>query len=152
MIRAIRSKPALRVVLLAAGLLLASGVAACGDSFPPAPEELDGGVLATFEVQSEEFHVWTQRPGTIQQLEALEAGESDATIPNGELRRGPGRGDHNTSWSWHLDPATVEMEDLTAEVCDGRPSLVESNLDHWIDEVGRYCPWSAELVELRDYR
>lgn len=140
------------LVRLAAAALLGAGLAACGDSLPTPPEELDGGVLATFEVQSERFHVWTHDPETIQQLEALEEGESEAGIPNGELRCGPGPGEYNAPWSWHMDPDAVEMAEATAEVCDGRPSFVESEVDYFVDEVGRYCPWSAELVGLQDLR
>lgn len=139
-------------VRLVAACLLGTVLAACGDSLPTPPEELDGGVLATFEVQSERFHVWTDDVETIDELEALEAGESEASIPNGVLRRGPGPGEYNAPWSWHMDPDEVEMAEATAEVCDGRPSFVESEVDYFVDEVGRYCPWSAELVGLQDLR
>lgn len=148
---AIDSHRVLPLPLLAAGVLVAA-LAACGDSLPTPPEELDGGVLATFEVQSERFHVWTRDPGTIQQLEALEEGESRASIPNGELRRGAGPGEFNAPWSWHMDPESVGMTEVAAEVCDGKPSFVESEVDYFVDEVGRYCPWSAELVGLQDLR
>lgn len=140
------------LVRLAAAALLAAGLAGCGDSLPTPPEELDGGVLATFEVQSERFHAWTHDPETIQQLEALEEGDSEASIPNGVLRRGPGPGELNSPWSWHMDPNQVEMAEVTAEACDGKPSFVESEVDYFVDEVGRYCPWSAELVGLQEVR
>lgn len=139
---------------------LALGVAAtlvgslgCG-SDPAAPDrgELAGGVLATFDVSGEEFHVWTDDGAAVQQLLDVEAGRSQATIPNGRLLEGPGRGEHNAPWSWHLDPQDLTMAEVTAEVCDGRPSFVESDLEYWLNEVGRFCPWSAELVELQDFR
>lgn len=135
-----------------AAAALALAVVACGDGPTEVPDELDSGMLATFRVQSETFRVWTTRVETMQQLEALEAGESAASIPNGELRRGPGRGEFNAPWSWHMDPNAVTMAESTIEVCDGRPSFVESNLDTWIEDIGRYCPWSAELVRLQDLR
>lgn len=141
--------PRLRSVTIA---VLVVAVAACGDAPTDVPDELEEGVLATFRVQSDTFRVWTTRAETIQQLEALEAGESAANIPNGALRRGPGRGDFNAPWSWHMDPQGVAMAEVTAEVCDGRPSFVESNLETWLEDVGRYCPWSAELVGLEDLR
>jgi hypothetical protein len=43
------------------------------------------------------------------------------------------------------------MADFTTEVCDARPSYVEENVGEFVDNVGRYCPWSARLVELRNY-
>lgn len=124
------------------------------ESDPAAPdhEELTGGVLATFEVSGDEFRVWTDDETSIQQLLDVEAGRSQATIPNGRLLEGPGRGEHNTPWSWHLDPDDLTMAEMTAEVCDGRPSFVEEDLEYWLNQVGRFCPWNAELVELRDFR
>ncbi|MEJ2212196.1 MAG: hypothetical protein P8129_24670, partial [Anaerolineae bacterium] len=115
---------------------------------PPGDGELSGGVLATFDVNGEEFRVWVTNPGTIQQLLDLASGEGGANIPNGRIQRGPGLADHNLPWSWHLDPQDIEMAEMTAEVCDGTPSYVEEHLDEFVDTVGRYCPWSARLVSV----
>ncbi|MEO3993764.1 MAG: hypothetical protein QN229_05640 [Desulfurococcaceae archaeon TW002] len=41
-----------------------------------------------------------------------------------------GDGGFNKSWGWHLDPDTVEVADVTIELCDGMPSFVESELDY----------------------
>lgn len=117
---------------------------------PLAP--LAGGVVATFMVVDETFSAWVRNPETIQQLFDLEAGESIASIPVGPVVAGAGRGAHNAPWSWHLDPDAITMAEATIELCDGRPSDVESDLDYWINTVGQYCPWGADLVELRDYR
>ncbi len=38
------------------------------------------------------------------------------------------------------------------ELCDGLPSDVEKDIDYWAGTVGRFCPWSAVLVSLKDYR
>ena len=38
------------------------------------------------------------------------------------------------------------------EVCDDRPTYVESHLADFLDVVKSYCPRSAKLVALRDYR
>ncbi|MFQ5950918.1 MAG: hypothetical protein ACE5KH_02400 [Candidatus Geothermarchaeales archaeon] len=59
-----------------------------------------------------------------------------------------GDGGFNSPWSWHLDPDTVRMTEASIEVCDGLPSDIEGNLDYWIDTVGSFCPWSAEIVEV----
>jgi len=137
----------MQTLLPFASLLL---LLACGDD-PVAPD-LQGGVLATFTDADEEFHVWVTKESTIEQLFALRDGESRANIPNGPLLRGPGPGDHNDPWSWHYDPARVQMAELTIEICDGRPSFVEDNLDAFVEDVGRYCPWGAELVSVEDFR
>lgn len=138
-------------LLLLCGLLAACAPAATATPTPP-PAALSGGVLATFEAAGDTFHVWVTNPATIDQLLALQAGESAAGIPNGKILAGPGAGDHNAPWSWHLDPEDIEMAELTMELCDGAPSYVEEHLADFTDTVGRYCPWSAQLTGLDDRR
>ena len=113
---------------------------------------LRGGILARFDVAGERFRVWVTNPGTIRQILDLRDGKSQATIPNGRILRGPGRGRHNRPWHWHLDPQDIAMAENTIEVCDALPSYVEANRDEYVDNVGRYCPWSARLVGVKDHR
>lgn len=134
---------------LALMALLAGGIAC--DS-PTSPSELRGGVLATFDVSGEPFKVFVTNPSTVDQLLALRDGTSRASIPNGRILRGPGLGNHNRPYDWHLDPEDIQMAEITIEVCDGRPSYVQANIREFVDNVGRYCPWSASLVELVDRR
>ena len=115
-------------------------------------EALRGGLLATFSVEGETFNVWITRAQTIQQILDLHDGKSQATIPNGSLAAGPGQGAHNEPWSWHLDPEATEMAENTIEVCSGLPSFIEADLNEWINNVGQYCPWSAVLVRVEDFR
>jgi hypothetical protein len=112
---------------------------------------LRGGVLATFEVGGERFRTWTTNPQTIQDLYELQQGTSTANIPNGRILRGAGRARHNAPYHWHLDPQDIAMAEATIELCDGLPSYVEENVDDYVENVGRYCPWAAKLVELRDF-
>jgi hypothetical protein len=95
--------------------------------------------------------VWVVNPQTIWDLYQLKRGLSTASIPNGHLLRGPGRAAHNVPYGWHLDPRDISMADFTTEVCDARPSYVEDNVGEFVDNVERYCPWNATLVELRNY-
>ena len=83
-------------------------------------------------------------PDTIDQLIALRDGTSSANIPNGRILRGPGAGNHNAPWSWHIDPDSLEFADMTMEVCDGLPSHVEDGTL----AGDRYCPWSAEVIDI----
>jgi hypothetical protein len=122
-------------------------LAACGDSSSTA----SGGVLATFAVGDETFRVFVTNPATIQQLFDLRDGLSNASIPSGALRTGPGVEGHNAPWSWHLDPEDIEMAELAIEACDGTPSIVEDDLAGYL-ALGRFCPWSATLVEIEDLR
>jgi hypothetical protein len=116
------------------------------------PNPLAGGIVVTFDVEGERFNVWLTNPTTIAQVEAFIDAGVETMIPNGPLLRGPGTGDHNQPWNWHLDPAQTEVAEVTIELCDAMPSYVEANLDAFIEEVGRYCPWNATVVAVRDYR
>lgn len=150
----------LRMFALALLLAMSLLAAACGDdnddaTSTPADDgkaALAGGLLASFQVGEESFRVWITNPATIQQVLDLEVGASTASIPTGRILDGPGTGDHNAPWTWHLDPEDIEMADFTIEVCDATPSYVEDNKREFIDVVLRYCPWSAELASVEDYR
>jgi hypothetical protein len=121
---------------------------------PPKPTQptLHGGILATFDVVGETFKVWVTNPGTIQQILDLQSGASGDNIPNGRILRGAGEGNHNAPYSWHLDPQDIETASMTTEVCDAEPSYVEQNVDEFVDNVKRYCPWSARLIGVEDLR
>jgi hypothetical protein len=110
------------------------------------------GALATFEVGGERFRVWTTNPQTIHDLHELQQGTSTANIPNGRILYRPGRAKHNAPYHWHLDPQDIAMAQIAIEVCDAMPSYVEENVDEFVGTVGRYCPWQARLVDLRDFR
>lgn len=59
------------------------------------------------------------------------------------------RVDYNPSYSYHLDPASIEFFEYAVEVCDSTPVYVEEHLD----EVGGdflpdsvFCPWNSQLT------
>ncbi len=141
-IRQSKSSSLFFTIILAA-LLLA------GCTSPESPD-LEGGILATFDVLGEKYSIFITNEDTIDDVFALEAGTSNAAIPSGKLLRG--QVSYNKPWSWHIDSEDIVMAEMTIELCDGLPSHVEENLDYWVDTVGRFCPWSAELVEIEDYR
>lgn len=149
----------LRLAAVAALSVLAIAAVACNGNDDDdsngngnGDDPLTGGILATFAVNDDEFTAWVTKEQTIEDILALEAGESQANIPNGVILRGPGEDDHNAPWSWHLDPEDIEMAEATIEVCDGALDYVEDNVDEFVDQIGRYCPWSAELVSVEDRR
>lgn len=114
-------------------------VAGCGDD-PTMPE-----AEAVFELRvvDETFRVGVNDPVQIDSFAARLASGAEGNL-NGELRAG--HGGFNSPWSWHLDPETVEVADATIELCDGKPSMVEDDLDYWLGTVKRYCPWGAKVV------
>lgn len=63
---------------------------------------------------------------------------------NGTIERGTK--DYNDNWSWHFVENQWGLAEISTEVCDGRPSFVEEELDYWVDQVGRFCPWSSRVV------
>jgi hypothetical protein len=115
----------------------------------PAPS-LSGGILVTFDVEGEEYRIFVKNEDTIEDILALQRGESEAAIPSGKIIGEPVF--YNQPWSWHIDPVDVHMAEFTIEVCSGLPSHVENDIDYWVNTVGRFCPWSAEIVEIEDYR
>jgi hypothetical protein len=123
---------------VAAALVAALSLAACGDNMT----QPSGPAIVTFRVVDETFRV---RLTTAAQVEAARAAMSGgrARIPNGRIVAGT---DVNTGWSWHLED--VEFAEFTIELCDGRPSDVEREGVRF--GGGRYCPWSAVVVEIRN--
>lgn len=64
---------------------------------------------------------------------------------NGDIERG--NGGYNNEWSWKFIPGRWNIYERSMEVCDGRPGMVEEDLDYWVDQVGNFCPWSSRVVE-----
>jgi hypothetical protein len=106
------------------------------------------GVYATFRVVSDVFRASITNAMGIDQVLALWRGQSQAKIPVGELECG--NGTFNCGWTWRMSPASITFAEVTIEVCDATPSYVQGNCASFPN--GRYCPWSAEVIELRDCR
>ncbi len=84
-------------------------------------------------------------------LDRARAAEAETLIGAGHVKIVTGRvargdGGFNAPWSWHLEPASIAFVDAATEFCDGCPSYLDANLDHWIADVGTYCPYSTELI------
>ena len=129
-------------------LLLAIG---CSSPTAPSPD-LNGGVVATFEVGPERFQVFVTNTAAIARLLDLRRGATTGSIPNGRIRHGAGAGQHNAPHAWHLDPDDIQIVGLAIELCDGAPSYVDAHVDEYVEVIGRYCPWGARLVRVDDYR
>jgi len=124
-------------------LLMAPG---CGQP----DETLTDGILVTFDVSGETYKIFISNETTIEQVLAVQRGESQATIPNGRILRGAVS--YNEPWNWHIDTEDIEMAEMTIELYDGRPSLVEADIDYWVDTVQRFAPWAATIIEVQDLR
>jgi len=106
------------------------------------------GVYATFRVVSDVFQASITNTTGIDQALALWRGQSQAKIPVGQLECG--NGTYNCGWTWRMSPASITFAEVTIEVCDATPSYVQGNCASFPN--GTYCPWSAELIDLRDCR
>ena len=111
---------------------------------------LSDGILVTFKVIDETYKVFITNKETISEVFAVKNGTSSATIPSGRIIDEPI--DYNQPWTWHIDSEDIHMAEITIELCDGRPSMVEENLDYWVNSVQRFCPWHAEIIKIEDFR
>lgn len=58
-----------------------------------------------------------------------------------------GNGGHNGDYPWHFVVGEWTLTEVAMEVCDASPSYVSDNVAYFVEEVGRYCPWSARVLE-----
>lgn len=93
------------------------------------------------------FTVKTSDPNVIEKAEnQLKIPFEQRTLHiNGDIERGTE--DYNSNWSWHFVPDRWDLVEISVEVCDGRPQMVEDDLDYWVDQVGYFCPWSARVLK-----
>jgi hypothetical protein len=103
------------------------------------------GKLFGIEVSGERFAVRATDHETISQLADNYSGLNNMHV-TGKLARGDGG--FNQPWGWHIEPATVRMAEVSIELCDGRPSMVQEGLEYWLRTVGTFCPWSSKVIEI----
>ena len=125
--------------LLASACLFA--LSAC-DSVQEDPET--EATTYIIQVADETFRMQTTDPDV--------ATIADGLLASGETMNvdGPllaGNGAFNAPYSWHLDPDHITFSPVTIELCDGTPSMVEDDLDYWLNNVGAYCPWGITVID-----
>jgi hypothetical protein len=123
-------------------LVLLLTVAACGGdvaSTRPTPAQ-----EFVIEVAGEQFRLRTTNLAAATALDERRR-TGVLGVVSGRIVRGDGG--FNAPWSWHLDPLSIEVPQASIELCDGRPSMVQSDLDYWVDTVQRYCPWAARVYD-----
>jgi hypothetical protein len=93
--------------------------------------------------ESESFIAETNNPEVIALVEsqlALPADERSMHI-SGAIEAG--NAGYNKNWSWHFVTEDWTLADFSIELCDGQPSMVEGDLDYWLNTVQRFCPWNS---------
>jgi len=129
-------KTSLVALISAASLVVAAGCSSSPAEPSPSTAEF------VLDVVGERFTIRTSDQETIALAEANRQGQN-RHFPIGSLR--PGNGGFNAPWTWHLDPSSVRFVEAAIEVCDGRPSFVESHQS----DYATYCPWAARVVARR---
>lgn len=118
------------------GCVLVLTLAGCGG---------DTGAVVTWEtVDGSRFYTEISDPDSLAQIRAALESDGRAGIPNGRLVRG--NGGVNQGHQWHM--VDVELVEMAIELCDGTATMVDDDLDYWIDTVGQYCPWDARVVAI----
>lgn len=121
--------------------VLAAMLASCGGGEPTQPS----GTTLVFRIRgeppSQEFRYVTSSPALIAQAREQLALPVEQRFLFASGAIAAGNGGHNQPWSWHFtDLALVE---LAIELCDGRPGLIEPDLEYWLTTVKRFCPWGS---------
>jgi len=131
----------LTIVMLLGALLPGIGASnvLAQDDPGPAP------VIVTFSTaDGSTFRTELAQPDDIAAaVEALE-GDGYAGIPIGTLEYGDGG--VNAPHEWHMVDTT--LEEMTIELCDGTATMVDEDLEYWVDTVGQFCPWNATVVDV----
>lgn len=117
-------------------LPLLSAAAACDE----APTTPSASAVAVIQVSGETFRVRLTTPAQIRAAELARDGGT-AKIPIGRIVMGT---EVNVGWSWHLEE--VSFAEVTIELCDGRPSMVEREGTRFGN--GWFCPWGARVVSV----
>lgn len=117
-----------------------------GISFSATPAGAQSGaVIVKFETaDGSTFRTLLESATDIARAEDALEGDGNAGIPNGELVAG--NGGINAPHEWHL--INVELVDMTIELCDGTATMVDEDLDYWLETVGRFCPWTATVISI----
>ena len=92
------------------------------------------------------FVAKTSDAALIAQLEAqLKLSASNRRLfPIGNIAAG--NGGHNAPWRWHYVPNEWELTEVSIELCDGNPTLIEEDLDYWLTTVKTFCPWGGYVL------
>ena len=125
-------------------LVFALSLTACSSN-PVAPSQHYEYLVL---VNGERFVVRATDPATNRALEARRLSKKSGIIA-GVIAKGDGS--FNAPWQWHLVPESIAVPDVTIELCDGTPSMVEANVDAWMANTPRFCPWGAVVSSRREY-
>ncbi len=104
--------------------------------------------VATIKTFRGQFRAIIRDPAMVERARQELAGEADAGVPYGPLAWGDGG--VNRGHVWHV--TELQFADVTIELCDGTVRMVDRDPVYWVETVGSFCPWTADVVQLRPLR
>jgi hypothetical protein len=110
-----------------------------------------GALIELFKPNvGETFFFWSTNDAFIDEAIAKANGLSPQQIPVfNNLTAGSFCSSPNT---FQVDPEDMHFADMAMEICDGRASYIDENLDEWLQQVDRRCPWDGQIANVWDYR
>lgn len=117
-------------------------LAACGGA-DPQPSSVTLVFRMRNQPATEEFRYLTTAPELIARAREQMSLPADKRTLFAAGSIAAGNGGHNQPWSWHFTSLTLTQ--VSIELCDGRPSMVEAGLDYWLNTVKSFCPWGSYL-------
>ncbi|HEY8358201.1 MAG TPA: hypothetical protein VIL30_12140 [Ramlibacter sp.] len=133
----------MKIRLLGLALAACCSLVACGggNDADSQPEQTTFVFRMHGMSASEEFRATTASPEVTAQARAqlfLPVAER-RMFANGKILAGDGG--ENPGWNWHFDG--FELAEMSIELCDARPSMVEADLAYWLQTVKQFCPWGS---------
>jgi hypothetical protein len=130
-------------IRVAAMALLSILIVSCGSDDPPSSTR--SFIFGMREISDDEgrFVAVTSNPDVLAKLEAELALPADQRSLHIHGAIATGSGGHNLSWHWHFVPDEWDLVEISIELCDGTPQLVEEDVDYWVETIGAFCPWAS---------
>jgi hypothetical protein len=129
-------------IRVAAMALLFSFIVSCGSDDAPSARSFLFGMRGIPDAEGR-FVAVTSDPDLLATLEAELALPADQRTLHIHGAIAAGGGGHNLSWHWHFVPDEWDMVEVSIELCDGTPQLVEQDVDYWLESIGAFCPWGS---------
>ena len=136
--------------------------AACREPAEPRGRTCSAAMLSAEEAvvtfawtsRADTMHVLVRGNDTVRDACAYLAGESNASIPNGQIARGPSPSDPDLPF--HYVPESVQLAEFTIELCDSALLKTAGQVEAYFagtgnaeSETAPYCPWSARPVRVQ---
>ena len=126
-------------VRVACALIALAALTGCNDSIG-----ISTGGTFVVSVAGEQFRVRIDNALLATRARRIAVGAENQKVVSGDLARGDGG--FNTGYGWHIIPSTVALIDQAVAECNGTPSDVESDIDHWVDDIKRFCPAGSRIL------